>query len=40
MALYFIYRTPYNTLVSKFTKRIEANSILEWFQRIWGLDFN
>lgn len=40
MALYFIYRTPYNTLVSKFTKRIEANSILEWFQQIWRLDLN
>jgi len=38
MPLYFKYRTPFDTLTSKFTKKIEADSILKWFQEIWKAD--
>lgn len=38
MALYFNYKTPFDTLTGKFTKKIEANSILDWFQKIWKTD--
>lgn len=40
MALYFSNRSPFDNLTSKFTKRIEADSILVWFQKIWRTDLS
>lgn len=35
MGIYFNYRTPFNSLNSKYTTRLDSGSIINWLQKIW-----
>ncbi len=35
MSISFVYRTPYAGPIGKHIRRLEADSILDWFRRVW-----
>src|SRR5262249_39540471 len=35
MTVYFVYRTPYETLEGKYLKHFEDDSVLDWFRDRW-----
>ena len=35
MSIYFVYRSPFMVPTTKFVKKIEVTSILDFFQTIW-----
>jgi hypothetical protein len=37
LVVHFVYRTPYAGPTGKHIRRLEADSILDWFRRVWNL---
>ncbi|MEM8527206.1 MAG: hypothetical protein AAGG68_21375 [Bacteroidota bacterium] len=40
MPLYLNYRTPFGNFTSKITKKLDSDSIIDWFKTVWRLDLN